>query len=38
MTKRKAKLEKDLEKVYSTKDFVSKLRQLADALKENKRF
>ena len=38
MTKQKAKLEKDLEKVYSTKDFVKKLRRLADALEENKRF
>ncbi|MCK5164136.1 MAG: amphi-Trp domain-containing protein [Desulfobacula sp.] len=38
MTKRKAKPEKDLEKAYSQKDFVAKLRRLADSLEKNKRF
>ena len=38
MTKRKAKPERDLEKVYSTKEFVAKLRRLADSLEQNKRF
>ncbi len=38
MTKRKAKPERDLEKVYSKKEFVSKLRRLADAIERNKRF
>ncbi len=38
MTNRKAKPERDLEKVYSTKEFVSKLRRLADCLEKKKRF
>lgn len=38
MTRRKAKQEKDLEKAYTRKDFVDKLRRLADALEQNKRF
>ncbi len=38
MPKRKAKPERDLEKVYSTKEFVNKLRRLADALEQNQRF
>jgi len=38
MTKRKVKPERDLEKAYSTKDFVGKLRRLADSLEQNKRF
>ena len=38
MTKRKVKLERDLEKAYSTKDFVAKLRRLADSLEQKKRF
>jgi len=38
MTNRKTKPEKDLEKTYSTEDFVSKLRRLADAIEQKKRF
>lgn len=38
MTKRKVKPERDLEKAYSTKDFVDKLRRLADAIEQRKRF
>ncbi|MBT7261251.1 MAG: amphi-Trp domain-containing protein [Desulfobacula sp.] len=32
------KPERDLEKVYSQKDFVTKLRRLADSIEQNKRF
>ena len=38
MTKRIAKPERDLEKAYSTKDFVAKLRRLADSIEQNERF
>jgi len=38
MTKRKVKPERDLEKAYSTKEFVDKLRRLADSIEQNKRF
>lgn len=38
MTKRKAKSERDLEKAYSTKEFVDKLRRLADSIEQKKRF
>ncbi|MFH2058340.1 MAG: amphi-Trp domain-containing protein [Pseudomonadota bacterium] len=38
MTKRKIKPERDLEKAYSTKDFVAKLRRLADSIEQEKRF
>ncbi len=38
MTKRKVKPERDLEKAYSTRDFVAKLRRLADSLEQKKRF
>ncbi len=38
MANRKAKPERDLEKEYSQKDFVSKLRRLADSIEQNKRF
>lgn len=38
MTKRKVKPERDLEKAYSAKDFVAKLRRLADSIEQNKRF
>lgn len=38
MTKKKIKPERDLEKVYSKKDFVDKLRRLADSIEQNKRF
>ncbi len=38
MTRRNAKQEKDLEKVSTRKDFVDKLRRLADTLEQNKRF
>ena len=34
----KAKPERDLEQAYSTKDFVAKLRRLADSLEQKKRF
>ncbi len=32
------KVERDVEKVYSTQDFVAKLRRLADSLETGKRF
>ncbi len=32
------KNERDIEKVYSVKEYVSKLRRLADALEEGKKF
>jgi amphi-Trp domain-containing protein len=32
------KADRDVEKVYSTEDFVSKLRRLADALESGERF
>ena len=38
MAQRKEKPKRDLEKVYSTKEFVSKLRRLADSLEKKKRF
>lgn len=38
MGKRKAKPERDLEKIYSTRQFVNKLRRLADSIEEKKRF
>jgi len=38
MTKRKIKPERDLEKDYFQKDFVAKLRRLADSIEQNKRF
>lgn len=38
MTKKKIKPERDLEKVYPQKDFVAKLRRLADSIEQNKRF
>ncbi|THB77176.1 MAG: amphi-Trp domain-containing protein [Desulfobacteraceae bacterium] len=38
MSNRKVKPERDLEKTYSLKEFVSKLRRLADSLEQNKRF
>ncbi|MBC8440557.1 MAG: amphi-Trp domain-containing protein [Deltaproteobacteria bacterium] len=38
MTKRKVKPERDLEKDYSQKDFVAKLRRLADSIEQNERF
>mgnify|MGYP000106104564 FL=1 len=38
MTNRKVKPARDLEKAYSTKDFVTKLRRLADSIEQKKRF
>ena len=38
MTTRKVKPKRDLEKDYSQKDFVAKLRRLADSIEQNKRF
>jgi hypothetical protein len=38
MTKRKVKPERDLEKAYSKKEFVDKLRRLADSIEQNERF
>ncbi|MBA3012905.1 MAG: amphi-Trp domain-containing protein [Proteobacteria bacterium] len=38
MTKRNVKPERDLEKEYSKKEFVAKLRRLADSIEQNKRF
>jgi len=38
MTKRKIKPARDLEKDYFQKDFVAKLRRLADSIEQNKRF
>jgi len=35
---RKTKADRDIEKTYSTKQFVSKLRRLADALESGKNF
>jgi len=32
------KIQKDIEKTYSTQEFVAKLRRLADALENGKRF
>ena len=32
------KPERDIEKVYSTEEFIAKLRRLADALEQGKRF
>ncbi len=34
----KEKEERDIEKAYSTKEFVAKLRRLADSLEEGKKF
>ena len=38
MPNRKIKPERDLEKAYSTKEFVDKLRRLADSIEQKKRF
>jgi len=38
MTRRKVKPERDLEKAYSTKEFVAKLRRIADSIEQKKRF
>jgi len=38
MPKRKMKSERDIEKGYSTKEFVSKLRRLADCIEGGERF
>lgn len=38
MPKKVKKAEKDLEKTYPTKQFVAKLRRLADCLEQGKRF
>jgi len=38
MTKHKVKTQRDLEKVYSKKEFVDKLRRLADFIEQNERF
>ncbi|MDD9304429.1 MAG: amphi-Trp domain-containing protein [Desulfobacter sp.] len=38
MANRKPKSDRDLEKEYSKKEFVDKLRRLADAIEQNKRF
>jgi len=38
MTNRKVKPKRDLEKVYSQKGFVTKLRRLADSIEQKKRF
>lgn len=38
MAKRKKKAERDIEKGYPTKQFVQKLRRLADCIEQNKRF
>ncbi len=38
MPPRKTKPKRDLEKTYSTTQFVEKLRRLADALEQGKRF
>jgi amphi-Trp domain-containing protein len=37
-TKRKKKSERDVEKAYSNRQFVSKLRRLADCIEQGKRF
>ncbi len=38
MKKRKKKSERDIEKGYPTKQFVTKLRRLADCIEQGKRF
>ncbi|MBU2546963.1 MAG: amphi-Trp domain-containing protein [Proteobacteria bacterium] len=38
MPKKKSKAEKDLEKSYPVKQFVDKLRRLADCLEQGKKF
>ena len=38
MPKRKKKPERDIEKGYTTKQFVEKLRRLADCIEQGKRF
>ena len=38
MTKKKVKPERDLEKTYSQKEFVAKLRRLADSIDQNTDF
>ncbi len=38
MAKRKQRSERDIEKTYSTKQFVAKLRRLADCIEQGKRF
>lgn len=38
MAKRKKKSERDVEKAYSPKQFVDKLRRLADCIEQDKRF
>ncbi len=38
MPPRKKKLERDIEKSYSVKSFINKLRRLADCLEQGKRF
>ncbi len=38
MATRKIKPERDLEKEYSSKEFVEKLRRLADCIEQKKRF
>ena len=38
MAKRKKKTERDVEKAYSMKQFVAKLRRLADCIEQDKRF
>ncbi len=38
MTKKKIKSERDLEKNYLKKDFVAKLRRLADSMEQDQRF
>lgn len=38
MAKQKKKTERDVEKAYSMKQFVAKLRRLADCIEQDKRF
>ena len=38
MTKRTKKSKRDIEKVYSSKQFVAKLRRLADCIEQGKQF
>ena len=38
MAKRKKKSKRDIEKAYSSKRFVAKLRRLADCIEDGKRF
>ncbi len=38
MTKRKEKPDRDIEKGYSSRQFVAKLRRLADCIEQGKRF